>query len=133
MTSLHGPAAGFEHIDEERCRGFQASIELVGRKWTAGILLAGMRGARRFVEYRALVAGISDRLLTQRLKELEDDGLVERTVVPTMPVLIRYEPTERARGLMQALHPLIAWSETEDRGGSRPAPVPSANRRAQAE
>lgn len=117
MDAFSVPAAGFEHIDEERCRSFQASVELVGRKWTAGILLAGMRGARRFVEYRALVAGVSDRLLTQRLKELEDDGLIERTVVPSMPVLIRYEPTERARGLMRALHPLIAWSASEREGG----------------
>jgi DNA-binding HxlR family transcriptional regulator len=113
VASLAVPGPGFEHVDAEKCRSFQDSVELVGRRWTAGVLLAGMRGARRFVEYRALVAGISDRLLTQRLKELEDDGLIERTVVPTTPVLVRYVPTERARGLMQALHPLIAWSASE--------------------
>lgn len=112
----------FEHIDEEKCRGFQAAVELVGRKWTAGILLAGMRGARRFGEYRAHVTGISDRLLSQRLQELEADGLVERTVVPTTPVLITYRPSRRAAGLMQALHPLVQWSvQDRERAGRQDA------------
>lgn len=104
------PAPGFEHIDAEKCRSFRHSMELVGKKWTAGVLLAGMRGARRFVEYRALIDGISDRLLAQRLKELEAHGLIERSVVPTTPVLVTYRPSERADALMRALHPLIAWS-----------------------
>ncbi|MBW0092322.1 helix-turn-helix transcriptional regulator [Pseudonocardia sp. KRD-184] len=100
----------YDHIDEEKCRSFQSAAELVGRKWTAGILLAGLRGARRFVEYRAHVAGISDRLLAQRLRELEEQRLVVRTVTPTTPVLVTYRPSERARGLMRAIHPLVAWS-----------------------
>lgn len=104
----------FQYIDDEKCRGFQDAVELVGKKWTAGILLAGVRGARRFVEYRARVPGISDRLLAQRLKELEDEELIERVVVPTTPVLVTYRPTSRAHGLMRALHPLVVWSQ-EDR------------------
>lgn len=101
---------GYEHIDEEKCRSFQGAVELVGKKWTAGILLAGVRGARRFIEYRAHVEGISDRLLAVRLKELEAENLIERIVVPTTPVLVTYRPSQRARGLMQALHPLVEWS-----------------------
>ncbi|WP_327036304.1 helix-turn-helix domain-containing protein [Micromonospora ureilytica] len=104
------PAPGFESIDEELCRSFQRSAELVGRKWTAGILLAGILGARRFSEYRRHVEGISDRLIAQRLRELEAEGLIERQVVPTTPVLITYKPSERAVGLMRALHPLVKWS-----------------------
>jgi len=104
---------GFDQIDAEKCRSFQHAVELVGKKWTAAILLAGMRGARRFVEYRAHVAGISDRLLAQRLKELEAEHLIERTVVPTTPVLVTYRPSERAQGLMRALHPLVAWSQED--------------------
>ena len=102
--------AGFEHIDAELCRSFERSVELVGRKWTAGILLAGMLGARRFVEYRGHVEGISSRLLTLRLRELEAEDLLDRHVVPTTPVQITYRPSERGIGLMRALHPLITWS-----------------------
>jgi DNA-binding HxlR family transcriptional regulator len=103
-------ALGFERIDEEKCRTFQNAVELVGKKWTAGILLAGMRGARRFVEYRAHGAGISDKLLAARLRELEADDLIERIVVPTTPVLVTYRPSRRAVSLMRALHPLVEWS-----------------------
>lgn len=107
----------YDHIDEEKCRSFQNAAELVGKKWTAGILLAGLRGARRFVEYRAHVVGISDRLLAQRLRELEEERLVVRTVTPTTPVLVTYRPSERARGLMCAIHPLVEWSlEDQQRG-----------------
>jgi DNA-binding HxlR family transcriptional regulator len=115
-----GPERGFEHVDEQMCRSFQQSAELVGRKWTASILMAGMLGARRFAEYRTRVPGISPRLLTLRLRELEADGLVVREVVPTFPVLITYTPTERGAGLMRALQPLIAWSvdDQSDANGS---------------
>ena len=73
------------HIDEAACRRFQATVEFAGRKWTSAILLAGVRGARRFSEYRAAVTGISDRLLTARLRELEAEGLIERHVRATTP------------------------------------------------
>jgi DNA-binding HxlR family transcriptional regulator len=107
----------FEHIDEEECRRFQASAELAGRKWNAAILLAGARGARRFSEYRALVEGISDRLLTARLKELELEGLIDRDVQPTMPVSITYSLTESGHQLISLLHPLVNWSRARQRDG----------------
>ncbi len=103
------PDPGFEHIDDDLCRSFQSHLEIVGRKWNSGILLAGVRGATRFSEYRRLVTGISDRLLAQRLRELEEEGLFERTVTPTTPVLVQYRPTERGRGLMAVLQPLVHW------------------------
>lgn len=97
---------GFEHIDDELCRSFLVQVEVVGRKWNSAILLAGVRGARRFSEYREAVAGISDRLLAQRFRELEAEGLITRSVTPTTPVLVRYEPTEYGRELLRALQPL---------------------------
>jgi DNA-binding HxlR family transcriptional regulator len=102
-------ASGYEQIDDDLCRGFQEHLEIVGRRWNSAILLAGIRGATRFSEYRAMIAGISDRLLTQRLKELETEGLIERTVIPTTPVSIRYELTENGRELMALLQPLTTW------------------------
>ncbi|MGI5523800.1 winged helix-turn-helix transcriptional regulator [Micromonospora sp. CA-259024] len=100
----------YQGIDDSGCRTFQGALELVGRRWTGALLLAAMRGARRFGEYRAAVTGISDRLLAQRLKELEADGLIERTVIPTSPVQIQYAPTRDGRELMMLLQPLIDWS-----------------------
>lgn len=100
----------YEHIDDDVCRSFQRSVEIVGKKWTAAVLMAAMRGASRFVDYRARVTGISNQLLSQRLRELESHGLIERVVVPTTPVQITYRPTERGASLMRVLHPLIEWS-----------------------
>ncbi|MFC3501248.1 winged helix-turn-helix transcriptional regulator [Micromonospora krabiensis] len=113
----------YQDIDDTGCRVFQDALELVGRRWTGAILLAGMRGARRFGEYRAAVTGISDRLLAQRLKELENDGLIERTVIPSSPVQIRYAPTRDGGQLMALLQPLIDWSH---RRRSTPSGSPPA-------
>ncbi len=102
--------SGYELIDEGLCHGFQEHLEVIGRRWNGAIMLAAMRGAVRFSEYRAGILGISDRLLTQRLRELEAVGFIERTVVPTTPVQVQYRPTDRGRGLMRILHPLTAWA-----------------------
>ena len=115
------------HDDSEVCRTSQDAIEFVGRRWVGVVLIAGYLGARRFSEYRRFSAGISDRMLTQRLRELEHRGLLERTVIPTMPVQITYAPTPRGQGLVRALQPLVEWwvvaSSLHDRGpsGSRPS------------
>jgi DNA-binding HxlR family transcriptional regulator len=99
----------------------QVMLDMVGRRWTGAVLLASTRGARRFGEYRRLVAGISDRLLSQRLKELESLGLIERDVIPTTPVQILYRPTLRGTELTAALEPLVAWGA---RHSSEDAPKP---------
>ena len=123
MTNANAKPTGYESIDDDLCDGFQVHLEIVGRRWTSAILLAGMRGAIRFSEYRAMISGISDRLLTQRLKELESEGFVLRTVVPTTPVTVRYELTEKARELMGILQPLTAWSEQQRTKSKRLTPL----------
>nr|BFF25133.1 hypothetical protein GCM10025732_30980 [Glycomyces mayteni] len=87
------------------------AIEIIGVRWTGPILLAGARGARRFKEYRALAPGISDPQLTLRLKQLQARGLIERTVIPTTPVQIKYTLTPDAEELISLLQPLGHWSE----------------------
>ena len=96
------------------CRRFQEAIEVVGRRWTAAILLALARGAARFGDVLRSVDGISDRLLSVRLKELEAEGLVVRTVIPTTPVQIHYTLTERGRELIVALQPLVKWGNATE-------------------
>ena len=97
------------HIDEAACRRFQSTVEFAGRKWNAAILLAGVRGARRFSEYRAAVTGISDRLLAARLRELQAEGLIERHVRATTPVTITYTPSTDGLLLIELLQPLTEW------------------------
>jgi DNA-binding HxlR family transcriptional regulator len=104
------PQPFLETIDDEKCRAMVEHLEFVGRRWVGAVLLAGIRGARRFSEYRALVDGISDRLLSLRLKELESEGFIARTVVPTTPVTISYAPTARGRDLIAATQPLATWA-----------------------
>jgi len=103
---LNGPA------DVEECDQFQRVVERAGRRWSGAILFAAVAGARRFVEYRRAVHGISDRILTQRLRELEQQGLMAREVVPTMPVQIFYTPTAAGADLIAALAPLAEWGNT---------------------
>lgn len=91
------------------CEAMQKILSIVGRRWTGAVLLACTRGARRFSEYRRLVVGISDRLLSQRLRELESLGLLEREVIPTTPVQILYRPSVRGEELITALQPLLGW------------------------
>lgn len=99
------------NIPDEACREFRGSVELVGRKWSAAILLALARGAERFTEVQHAVEGISSRLLAVRLKELESQTLIERTVVPTTPVDVRYTLTPCGRELLVVLMPLIQWQQ----------------------
>lgn len=102
---------GIQHINDDECRRFQSSVELVGKRWSSGILLAVARGATRFSDIAASVDGLSDRLLSQRLKELETAGLIERVVVASTPVQVRYSLTPSGDDLIDALQPLVAWGQ----------------------
>lgn len=98
-------------VDEESCHRILRAIDIIGVRWTGPILLAAARGARRFKEYRAMVPGISDPQLTLRLKQLQGRGLIQRTVIPSTPVQIRYALTPDAEELISLLQPLAHWSE----------------------
>ncbi|PJJ73399.1 DNA-binding HxlR family transcriptional regulator [Diaminobutyricimonas aerilata] len=100
----------YQQIDDEQCRHFLSAVDLVGQRWSGAILLALARGATRFSDVRANVAGISDRMLAVRLKTLAADGLVERTIIPTTPVQVRYGLTESGAELLESLQPLTQWA-----------------------
>jgi DNA-binding HxlR family transcriptional regulator len=113
-VTIQRAVSDIQHIDDAECRRFQSSLELVGRRWSSGILLAVARGASRFSEIVATVPGLSDRLLAQRLKELDSAGLLEREVVATTPVQVRYRLTARGDDLMRSLQPLVGWGQRWD-------------------
>jgi DNA-binding HxlR family transcriptional regulator len=100
-----------QSIDDAECRRFTSTVEVIGRRWSAGILLAIARDAARFSEIAGAVDGLSDRLLAQRLRELEADDLVVREVIATTPVQVRYHLTASGVDLMRVLEPLVEWEQ----------------------
>lgn len=85
-------------------------LEIVGKRWSSGILLAIGRGAERFGDITASVRDLSPRMLAVRLRELEHGGLVDRVVIPTMPVSVRYQLTAQGRDLLASLQPIAGYA-----------------------
>lgn len=94
------------------CPRFHYAVELVGRRWTGAILRAMLAGLVRFSDLAGVVPGLSDRLLSERLRELEAAGLIVREVYPETPVRIEYHLTEKGRALEPAIEALAGWAET---------------------
>jgi DNA-binding HxlR family transcriptional regulator len=93
-----------------QCMAFQQGIELLGRRWTGVILYTLLQGPQRFNELLGGVHGISDRLLTERLRELEEKGLVERRVIPESPVRVEYALTDAGRDAQDSISTIWQWS-----------------------
>lgn len=93
------------------CPAYRQAIEIIGGRWTGSILRSMLAGASRFSEILVAVPGLSDRLLSDRLKQLELEGIVERTVVPSTPVRIEYRLTDKGLGLAPALRSVADWAE----------------------
>lgn len=88
---------------------FQRAIELIGKRWTGAVIRALMSGPARFNQLLLGIPGISDRVLTERLRELETEGLVERLVDPGPPVRVSYRLTARGRALGPVISTVDAW------------------------
>ncbi len=86
-------------------------LDRVGGKWSVSILVQACQGPVRFTELERIVTGISRRMLTLTLRNLERDGLLVRTVYPTVPPKVEYVATGMARELYQSLVELTAWAE----------------------
>lgn len=94
------------------CPRFHHAVEIVGKRWTGAIIRALLAGKTRFSEITGTVPGLSDRLLSERLQELEAEGIVERRVVPEKPVRVEYHLTEKGDALATAVSALSHWAET---------------------
>lgn len=86
-------------------------LNRVSGKWSIGVLLETMHGAVRFTELERSINGISRRMLTLTLRNLERDGLLVRKVYPTVPPKVEYTATEMARELYSSLMELTGWAE----------------------
>jgi DNA-binding HxlR family transcriptional regulator len=92
------------------CPHFHAAIELIGKRWTGAIVFALTAGPLRFGELAKAVPGLSDRLLSKRLRELEREGLVLREVEPGSPVRVTYSLSEAGAELRPVLAELKQWA-----------------------
>ncbi|HLG81135.1 MAG TPA: helix-turn-helix domain-containing protein [Bradyrhizobium sp.] len=106
VTDL-SPPADLQHAD---CRGVASILARVGDKWSVLVIMMLFDGPKRFNEIKRMISGISQRMLTLTLRGLERDGLVTRTVFPTIPPRVDYELTDLGRGLSQPVMALGDWA-----------------------
>lgn len=93
------------------CPTYTHAIEIIGRRWTGAIVRSMLAGACRFSEILGAIPELSDRLLSERLKELEHEGIVERLVTPSTPVRIEYRLTDKGRALASVVRSVADWAE----------------------
>jgi DNA-binding HxlR family transcriptional regulator len=104
----------------ELCPRFHAAVELIGRRWSGAVIRLLLGGRRRYSDLRDAVPDISDRMLYERLKELETAGILCRIVTPQTPVRVEYELTDKGRALEAPLRALGEWASA----WIEPAPEP---------
>jgi len=102
MKQAHTPAL---------CAQFHHASELIGRRWTGAIIYVLLQQTCRFATLRDAIPGITDRMLSERLQELEEQGLVERTVLPDTPVRVEYSLTKKGKGLAEVFSSIANWAE----------------------
>jgi DNA-binding HxlR family transcriptional regulator len=118
--------------DDDFCPHFHHAIELIGRRWTGVVLRTMLHGATRFSDIAAAVPNLSDKMLAERLKELEGEGMITRRVIPATPVRVEYELTEKGRALHVVVDALGEWADRwigPCPGSSDPAAKPAASRK----
>jgi DNA-binding HxlR family transcriptional regulator len=120
------------HRVPQLCARFHRASELVGRRWTGAILFILLQSPRcRFATLRAAIPDITDRMLSERLFELEQEGIVERTVIPETPVRVEYALTKKGRELATAIDAIGDWAKKwiEADAPKAAAPKTSARRK----
>ena len=108
LSDIDFPTPG----EGDDCRMVREILDLVGDKWTLYIIATLRSGPVRFNELRRQIDGISQRMLTINLRGLERDGLVKRTLFPTIPPRVDYELTEVGRTLLAPVMALVTWANS---------------------
>lgn len=106
------------------CGVFHRASELIGRRWTGAIIFVLLRDRCRFADLRAAIPGITDRMLSERLQELEGEGIVERLVIPETPVRVEYSLSAKGRALAKPVEAIGHWAHdwlVDEPAASRPA------------
>jgi DNA-binding HxlR family transcriptional regulator len=100
------------------CTPFHHAIELIGRRWTGAVISLLLQSRCRFATLRDAIPDITDRMLSERLQELESEGILERTVIPETPVRVEYSLTKKGRALAAAVEAIGDWAH---KWGATPA------------
>ena len=110
------------------CARFHKAVELIGRRWSGAIIQILRQRPSRYAELRGAIPDITDRMLSERLRELEDESIVARTVIPETPVRVEYSLTAKGRALAPALDAIGHWAErwvdASETVKAPPAPAP---------
>lgn len=100
---------------EQPCPRYERAMNILGKKWTCIMLRCLMEEPRRFSDISAYVSGLSDRLLSQRLQELEEAGIVDRQVYAERPVVVMYSLTEKGEALRHVVSAIQIWADDWER------------------
>ena len=106
---------------QEPCPRYERAMSVLGKKWTCLILRCLMGEANRFTDISAYVSGLSDRLLSQRLQELEEAGIVERRVYAQRPVAVEYSLTTKGEALREVVAAIQRWADQWEHQPPEPA------------
>ena len=93
------------------CTKFHLASELIGRRWNGAIIFLLLKQTCRFATLRDGIPDITDRMLSERLQQLEQEGVVERVVIPETPVRVEYSLTKKGKGLAEAINSIANWAE----------------------
>lgn len=93
------------------CAQYHQAVQVIGQRWVPEIVRAMLAGRSRFSQLTSVIPGLSDRLLSERLRTLEAAGVITRTVIPETPVRVEYCLTEKGRGLARVVRELATWAE----------------------
>ncbi|TCT12886.1 HxlR family transcriptional regulator [Natranaerovirga pectinivora] len=102
MNSLHSL---------ELCPKFERAFQLLGKRWSGLIIRTLLDGKKRFSDILQAIPNMSPRMLTERLKELENEELIIRTVYPEVPIRVEYELTEKGKNLKASMDAIQEWAE----------------------
>lgn len=97
--------------DLDLCPRFHQAVELIGRRWAGAIIRLLTGGRLRYAALKGAIPRITDRMLSERLRELEAEGILRRIVTPETPVRVEYELTKKGRDLETALAAIGRWAE----------------------
>ena len=99
-----------KHYDPEKCQTVSEMLSRIGDKWSVLVVQTLGNGSKRFNELRREIPSVSQRMLTLTLRNLERDGLVNRTVTPSIPPRVDYELTDLGKSLQKPICGLVQWS-----------------------